>query len=168
MGKRNKRRIDPLAGDSIIEEEVMGEVTPEVEMESELTPVVEEPVVEKEDVEPVPEVQEEVPVVSEAPVSEPDPVPVPVRVEPQVIVKPKYDAEKKNQTGRYRLCIIKEASPLKWINVKNKIKGINFVSFDVDSSTHTIYTRQIGTKSEAITIKKQLQGRGLKPVLENL
>ena len=161
MGKRNKRRIDPLAGDSIIEEEVMGEVAPEVEMESEPTPVVE-----KEDVEPVPEVQEETAVVSEAPVSEPDPVPV--RVEPQVIVKPKYDAEKKNQTGRYRLCIIKEASPLKWINVKNKIKGINFVSFDVDSSTHTIYTRQIGTKSEAITIKKQLQGRGLKPVLENL
>lgn len=166
MGKRNKRRIDPLAGDSIIEEEVMGEVAPEVEMESEPTPVVEEPVVEKEDVEPVPEVQEETPVVSEAQVSEPDHVPV--RVEPQVIVKPKYDAEKKNQTGRYRLCIIKEASPLKWINVKNKIKGINFVSFDVDSSTHTIYTRQIGTKSEAITIKKQLQGRGLKPVLENL
>lgn len=166
MGKRNKRRIDPLAGDSIIEEEVMGEVAPEVEMESESSPVVEEAVVEKEDVEPVPEVQEEVPVVSEAPLSEPDHVPV--RVEPQVIVKPKYDAEKKNQTGRYRLCIIKEASPLKWINVKNKIKGINFVSFDVDSSTHTIYTRQIGTKSEAITIKKQLQGRGLKPVLENL
>ena len=166
MGKRNKRRIDPLAGDSIIEEEVMGEVAPEVEMESEPIPVVEEPVVEKEVVEPVPEVQEETPVVSEAPVSEPDPIPV--RVEPQVIVKPKYDAEKKNHTGLYRLCIIKEASPLKWINVKNKIKGINFVSFDVDSSTHTIYTRQIGTKSEAITIKKQLQGRGLKPVLENL
>lgn len=166
MSKRNKRRIDPLAGDSIIEEEVMGEVAPEVEMESEPTPVVEEPVVETEVAEPLPEVQEEAPVVSEAPVSEPDPVPV--RVEPQVIVKPKYDAEKKNQTGRYRLCIIKEASPLKWINVKNKIKGINFVSFDVDESTHTIYTRQIGTKSEAITIKKQLQGRGLKPVLENL
>ena len=121
MSKRNKRRIDPLAGDSIIEEEVMGEVAPEVEMESEPTPVVEEPVVETEVAEPVPEVQEESPVISEAPVSEPDPVPV--RVEPQVIVKPKYDAEKKNQTGRYRLCIIKEASPLKWINVKNKIKG---------------------------------------------
>lgn len=166
MSKRNKRRIDPLAGDSIIEEEVMSEVAPEVEMESEPTPVVEEPVGETEVAEPVPEVQEETPVISEAPVSEPDPIPV--RVEPQVIVKPKYDAEKKNQTGRYRLCIIKEASPLKWINVKNKIKGINFVSFDVDESTHTIYTRQIGTKSEAITIKKQLQGRGLKPVLENL
>lgn len=166
MSKRNKRRIDPLAGDSIIEEEVMGEVAPEVEMDAEPTPIMEEPAVEMEVAEPVPEVQGETPVVEEA--SVPEPEPVPVRVEPQVIVKPKYDAEKKNQTGRYRLCIIKEASPLKWINVKNKIKGINFVSFDVNENTHTIYTRQIGTKSEAITIKKQLQGRGLKPVLENL
>lgn len=178
MSKKGRRRIDPLAGDPINPEETVNEEVVESEPEvlsaennvevPEETVAVQEP--EPMDPQPVtPEVEsvpEEQPVVPEPAVEEV--TEEAERPQPQVIVKPHYDAEKKNQTGRYRLCIVKDASPLKWINIKNKIKGVNFVSFDVDEETHTIYSRQIGSKSEANTIKKLLQGKGLKPVMENL
>jgi len=169
MGKKGKKRNDVLNGG-----EIMGEPNDSVEtVEDTFEPdaPAPEPVETVENNEsygyiPNESVPEETPVESvEETVVEPEPAPKP---QPEVHVKEKYDAETKNQTGKYRLCIVKNASPLRWVTIKDKIKKINSIDFVIDGDSHTIYTREIATKSEATTIKKYLQGKGLKPVLENL
>ncbi len=170
MGKRGKKRNDVLNGGEIMgEPNDLAETTEEVNEVDEVEASESEAVIENNDnygytpnesvdeASPTDEVQETI--------VEPEPAPKP---QPEVHVKEKYDAENKNQTGKYRLCVVKEASPLRWVTIKDKIKKINSVDFVVDGDSHTIYTREIATKSEAITIKKYLQGKGLKPVLENL
>lgn len=174
MGKRGKKRNDVLNGGEIMgEPNDLTERTEEVNEADVLEASDSENVIENNDSyeythnesyeescdegSPIDTVQETI--------VEPEAAPKP---QPEVHVKEKYDAENKNQTGKYRLCVVKRASLLRWVTIKDKIKKINSIDFVVDGDSRTIYTREIATKSEAITIKKYLQGKGLKPVLENL
>lgn len=170
MGKRGKKRNDVLNGGEIMgEPNDLTETTEEVNEADVLEASDSENVIENNvsyEYTPNESVDEEAPMdtVQET-IVEPEAAPKP---QPEVHVKEKYDAENKNQTGKYRLCVVKRASLLRWVTIKDKIKKINSIDFVVDGDSRTIYTREIATKSEAITIKKYLQGKGLKPVLENL
>lgn len=112
------------------------------------------------DVETAEEIKEEKPVIEEPKQEDviPDRTPV---------VTVKEPSNKEKTTGRWRLCIVKNASPLKWIQIKNKIKKIG-INCDFIEENKSIYTNVYGRKSDAIAARKELQKKGLSPSIEEV
>ena len=112
------------------------------------------------DAETAEEIKEEKPVIEEPKQEDviPDRTPV---------VTVKEPSNKEKTTGRWRLCIVKNASPLKWIQIKNKIKKIG-INCDFIEESKSIYTNVYGRKSDAIAARKELQKKGLSPSIEEV
>ena len=83
----------------------------------------------------------------------------------KTVVKKPFDGEK--TTGRWRLCIVKGASELRWIQIKKKIKELG-INCDFDEKEKTIYSAVFGRKTDAIALRKELQRKGLSPSIEEV
>lgn len=83
----------------------------------------------------------------------------------KTVVKKPFEGEK--TTGRWRLCIVKGASELRWIQIKKKIKELA-INCDFDEKEKTIYSAVFGRKSDAIALRKELQRKGLSPSIEEV
>lgn len=112
------------------------------------------------DAETAEEIKEEKPVIEE-------PKQEDVITDRTPVVTVKEPSNKEKTTGRWRLCIVKNASPLKWIQVKNKIKKIG-INCDFIEENKSIYTNVYGRKSDAIAARKELQKKGLSPSIEEV
>ena len=83
----------------------------------------------------------------------------------KTVVKKPFEGEK--TTGRWRLCIVKGASELRWIQIKKKIKELA-INCDFDEKEKTIYSTVFGRKTDAIELRKELQRKGLSPSIEEV
>lgn len=83
----------------------------------------------------------------------------------KTVVKKPFEGEK--TTGRWRLCIVKGASELRWIQIKKKIKELG-INCDFDEKEKTIYSAVFGRKTDAIALRKELQRKGLSPSIEEV
>ena len=83
----------------------------------------------------------------------------------KTVVKKPFEGEK--TTGRWRLCIVKGASELRWIQIKKKIKELA-INCDFDEKEKTIYSAVFGRKTDAIALRKELQRKGLSPSIEEV
>lgn len=87
------------------------------------------------------------------------------RREVKTVVKKPFEGEK--TTGRWRLCIVKGASELRWIQIKKKIKTLG-INCEFNEKEKSIYSAVFGRKSDAIAVRKELQRKGLSPSIEEV
>lgn len=87
----------------------------------------------------------------------------------KIIIKDSKEKDNKtqNRTGKFKLIILKNGSPLQVINVRKKLDSLKF-NYDFDENTNTFTSHEFGRKEEAVAVKKYLLTKGLRPIIENL
>lgn len=92
-------------------------------------------------------------------------IPKTVVEQPKVTVKKPSNKEK--VVGRWRLCIVKTSSPIRWIQIQRKIKSLG-ISCEIDEKNRSIYSSEFGRRSDALAFRKELQKKGFSPSIEEV